>query len=77
LVLIRGLIFVIVIETLPREFEEGLPMELLYADYLVLMAAADGKDSNWKKSVEEKRLAVNLGKTKLMKYEAIIEPTEN
>ena len=32
------LLFIIVLEALSREFREGLPMELLYADDLVLMA---------------------------------------
>ncbi len=32
------LLFIIVLEALSREFREGLPMELLYADDLVLLA---------------------------------------
>ena len=32
------LLFVIVLEALSREFREGLPWELLYADDLMLMA---------------------------------------
>ena len=32
------LLFIIVLEAMSREFREGLPMELLYADDLVLMA---------------------------------------
>ena len=42
------LLFIIVLEALSREFREGLPMELLYADDLVLVAetgVADGKAS--------------------------------
>ena len=35
------LLFIIVLETLSREFREGLPMELLYADDLVLMAETE------------------------------------
>ena len=31
------LLFIIVLEALSREFREGLPMELLYADDLVLI----------------------------------------
>ena len=31
-------LFIIVLEVLSRNFREGLPMELLYADYLVLVA---------------------------------------
>ena len=32
------LLFIIALEALSREFREGLPMELLYADDLVLVA---------------------------------------
>ena len=32
------LLFIILLEALSREFREGLPMELLYADDLVLIA---------------------------------------
>ena len=35
------LLFIIVLEDLSREFREGLPMELLYADDLVLMAESE------------------------------------
>ena len=35
------LLFIIVLEALSREFREGLPMELLYADDLVLMAESE------------------------------------
>ena len=35
------LLFIIVLEALSREFKEGLPMELLYADDLVLMAESE------------------------------------
>jgi len=33
--------FVILLEALSREFREGLPMELLYVDNLVLMAETE------------------------------------
>jgi len=36
------LLFVIVLEALSREFKEGLPMELLYTDDLVLMVETEG-----------------------------------
>ena len=36
------LLFIIVLEALSREFREGLPMELLYADDLVLVAENRG-----------------------------------
>ena len=35
------LLFIIVLEALSREFREGLPLELLYADDLVLMAETE------------------------------------
>jgi len=35
------LLFVLVLDALSREFREGLPMELLYADGLVLMAETE------------------------------------
>ena len=34
-------VFIIVLEALSREFREGLPMELLYADDLVLVAETE------------------------------------
>ena len=38
---LSSLLFIIVLEALSREFKEGLPMELLYADDLVLMAESE------------------------------------
>ena len=35
------LLFIIVLEALSREFREGLPMELLYVDDLVLVAKTE------------------------------------
>ena len=35
------LLFIIVLEALSREFRKGLPLELLYADDLVLMADSE------------------------------------
>ena len=64
------LLFIIVLEALSREFREGLPMELLYADDLVLMAELEEllmeKLRKWKKGMEAKGLEVNAGKTKVM-----------
>ena len=55
---------------LSREFREGLPMELLYADDLILMAESGElfmeKLRKWKKGMEAKSLRVNAGKTKVM-----------
>jgi hypothetical protein len=57
------------LEALSREFREGLPWELLYADDLATMAETKGhlveKIKRWKKGLEERGLRVNLGKTKV------------
>ena len=59
----------IVLKALSREFKEGLPMELLYADDLVLMAETEEllleKLRKWKKGMEAEGLGVNAGKTKV------------
>jgi hypothetical protein len=68
------LLFIIVLEALSREFREGLPMELLYADDLVLMAESEEllmeKLRKWKTGMEAKGLRVNAGKTKVMQCRA-------
>jgi hypothetical protein len=65
------LLFIIVLEALSRKFRGGLPMELLYADDLVLMAESEEllveKLKRWKAGMEEKGLRVNMGKTKVMR----------
>ena len=65
------LLFIIVLEALSRTFREGLPMELLYADNLVLMAETRellvDNIIKWKVGMEEKGLRVNMEKTKVMK----------
>ena len=62
--------FIILLEALSREFREGLPMELLYADDLVLMAESEEllleKLRKWKHGMEAKGLRVNAGKTTVM-----------
>ena len=58
------LLFIIVLKALPREFREGLPMELLYADDLVLAAESEELlieklrewKKEWKQSVLERML---------------------
>jgi len=56
--LLSPLLFVIVLEALSREVMDGLPMELLYADDLVLMAEVEKllveKIQKCKKVIEEK-----------------------
>ena len=65
------LLFIIVLEALSREFRGGLPMELLYADDLVLLADTMEdlieKVKRWRVGMEEKGLRINLDKTKVMK----------
>jgi hypothetical protein len=65
------LLFIIVLEALSQKFRGGLPMELLYADDLVLMAETEEKlvekINLWKVGLEESGLRVNMGKTKVMR----------
>ena len=57
------------LEALSREFKEGLPMELLYTDDLILMAETEelllGKLRKWMKGMEAKRFIVNFGRQRL------------
>ena len=65
------LLFTIVLEALSRQFRNGLPWELFYADDLVLLAESREilmeRISVWKEGLESKGLRVNVGKTKVMK----------
>ena len=64
------LLFIIVLKALSSEFREGLPMELLYSDNLVLISKTKEllleKVRKWKEGMEKKGLRVNTGKTKVM-----------
>ena len=64
------LLFVIVMEMISRELRAGLPLELLYADDLILMAESEeslrDKIVKWKSGLEAKGLKLNTGKTKVM-----------
>ena len=64
------LLFVIVMEMISRELRAGLPLELLYADDLILMAEREeglrDKIVKWKSGLEAKGLKMNTGKTKVM-----------
>jgi len=64
------LLFVIVMEMIPRELRAGLPLELLYADDLILMAESEeslrDKIAEWKSELEAKGLKMNTGKMKVM-----------
>ena len=70
------LLFIIVLEALSREFREGLPMELLYADDLVLVAETEEllmeKLRKSKMGMELKGLRGNIGKTKVMRCQVRI-----
>ena len=67
-VMIINVCLFIVLEALSREFKEGLPIELMYADVLVLLADSVEelieKLMRWRAGMEGKGLRVNLGKTK-------------
>ena len=64
------LLFVTVMEMISRELRAGLPLELLYADDLILMAENEeslrDKIVKWKSGLEAKGLKMNTGKTKVM-----------
>ena len=63
------LLFVIIMEMIFRE-RAGLPLELLYADDLILMAESEesllDKIVKWKSGLEAKGLKMNTGITKVM-----------
>src|SRR4030088_2680264 len=58
------LLFIIVLEALSKEFREGLPWELLYADDLVLLVESESertvKIARWKEGFEKKGVRVNM-----------------
>ena len=60
------LLFVIVMEMISRELRAGLPLELLYADDLILMAESEeslhDKIIKWISGLEAKSLNMNTGK---------------
>ena len=64
------LLFVIVMEMISRELRVGLPLELLCADDLILMAECEeslcDKIVKWKSGLGPKDLKMNTGKTKVM-----------
>ena len=68
--MLSPLLFIIVMESLSREFRTDCPWELLYADDLAIVAESLGEQKvrlkNWKDGLEEKGLKVNVGKTKVL-----------
>jgi len=65
-----SLLSVIVMEMISRELRAGLPLALLYADDLILMAESEeslcNKIVKWKSGLEVKGFKMNTGKTKVM-----------
>ena len=57
-------------EAISREFRVALPWELLYADYLTVIAETEEEQikriNDWKDNVESKGMKVNMNKTKVM-----------
>jgi len=64
------LLFVIVMETLSREFRVALPWELLYADDLGIIAETEDdlikRLNEWKDFVQNRGVRVNMNKTKVI-----------
>ena len=62
-------LFMIVTEMISRELRAGLPLELLYADDLILMAESEeslrDKIVKWNSGLEAKGLTMNTGSTTL------------
>jgi len=61
------LLYVMVMETLSREFRVALPWELLYADDLVVIAETEEdlikRLNEWKDNVENRGMRANMNKT--------------
>jgi len=64
------LLFLIVMETLCREFRVALPWELLYADDLLVIAETESdlikRLNEWKDFVENRAMRANMNKTTVM-----------
>src|SRR5437867_9687895 len=62
-------------------FKKGLPWELLYADDLVLLAESrlelEKRLTEWMAGLKEKRLRMNIGKTKVMNCKVGVGQVEN
>jgi len=59
------LLFVIVMEAISREFKVAVPLELLYADHLAVIAETEDELNERKDNVESKGMRVNINKTKV------------
>jgi len=75
------LLFVIVVEAMPREFRNTLPWELSYADDLVVIAGTEEdlikRLNEWKNNVENRGMRVNINKTKVMISGERQKPVQN
>ena len=64
------LLFIILLEALPCDFQAGVPWEDLYANDLVINADSLEECVRrlliWKEAMEKKGLRINAGKTKVM-----------
>ena len=69
------LLFIIVLETLSREFHSEVPWEDLYTDDLVIIANSLVESVwrllIWKEAMEKKGLRVNAGETKVYTAQGI------
>ena len=68
-----SLLFIIVLKALSRGFRKGVPLELLFADDLVIVDTSlerlIERVLEWKNGLESKGLRVNMSKTKFMASE--------
>ena len=68
--MLSPLLFIIVMKALSWELRTGCTWEVLYTDDLVIVVESLGEMKvrlkNWKDGLEEKRLKVNVGKTKVL-----------
>ena len=68
--MLSPLLFIIVMQAITKHVATGLPLELLYADDLVVVAKNEDELTrnmiNWKAAIELKGLQVNIGKTKFI-----------
>ena len=63
------LLFVIVMETISREFRGALPWKVLYPDDLVVIAETEEdlikRLNEWKNNVQDRGMRVNMNKPRL------------
>ena len=78
---LSAILFNIVMQAIADNFKKGLPLELLYADDLVLLAESrvelERRLTEWISRLKEKGLRVNIGKTKVMNCKVGVGQVEN